>query len=246
MKAIIPAAGQGSRLRPLTDTTPKPLVEVCGAPILEYCFDRLATADIDEAIVIVGYRGEQIIHHFGDAYAGMPLTYVWQNEREGMAHALLQAREHVRDDFVVIDGDNVITADLTPLIERQRDAETSAVLLLDELSAEEAREKAICDLREDGTMSGITNKPDDPPDPSYVAGGFHTFSPDIFTACDLVEKSPRGEYELSKAIELLIEAGHDVRGVTYDSWTANINTQADLREAEAYLREHPSLVPENV
>lgn len=243
MKAVLPAAGKGSRLEPRTNSKPKPLVEVCGRPILEYCLEHFTGTDIEELIIVVGYRGKQIIERFGDEYEGIPLTYAWQHEQKGMAHALLQAEEHVQKDFAVMDGDNIICADLSPLIEQQGTPGTNATILLDQLSAQAARQKAICDLDDDNLLTDIVNKPDDPPDPSYVAGGFHTFPPEIFTACKLVRKSSRDEYELSKAIELLIEAGYNVRGVPHDGWSTNINTESELREAKEYLSSNPEMLP---
>ncbi|HKJ59839.1 MAG TPA: sugar phosphate nucleotidyltransferase, partial [Halobacteriales archaeon] len=112
MKAVVLAAGEGTRLRPLTEDKPKAMVEVAGVPLLTHCFDQLLALGADELIVVVGYLKERIISHYGDSYDGVPITYTHQREQDGLAHALLTVEEHVDDDFMLILGDNVFRANL--------------------------------------------------------------------------------------------------------------------------------------
>ncbi|ESS04761.1 MAG: dTDP-glucose pyrophosphorylase, partial [uncultured archaeon A07HR67] len=88
MKAVVLAAGKGTRLRPLTDDKPKGMVEVAEKPLITHCFDQLIDLGADELVVVVGYMKEQIIDHYGDAYEGVPITYTHQREQKGLAHAL--------------------------------------------------------------------------------------------------------------------------------------------------------------
>ena len=92
MQAVIPAAGKGTRLRPLTAEKPKALVEVADRPILSHCLERLVELPIAEVVVIVGYEGQQIIDRYGDEFDGLTITYSWQHEQNGLAHALVQLR----------------------------------------------------------------------------------------------------------------------------------------------------------
>ena len=130
MKAVVLAAGQGTRLRPLTEDKPKALVEVAGRPILSHCFDRLLELDIDELLVVVGYRKEKLIEYYGDAYEEVPITYAHQREPNGLAHALLTVEEHIDDDFALMLGDNVFDANLADVINRQREARADAAFLV--------------------------------------------------------------------------------------------------------------------
>ncbi|MDY7081931.1 MAG: nucleotidyltransferase family protein, partial [Halobacteria archaeon] len=115
MKAVVLAAGEGTRLRPFTDNKPKALVEVGGKPLLSYCFDVLKPY-VDEFVVTVGYKKEKIIEYYGDVYDDTPITYVHQREQKGLAHALLVAEPEIEDRFVVMNGDNVIRANVEDVI----------------------------------------------------------------------------------------------------------------------------------
>jgi len=99
MNGVVLAAGEGTRLRPLTEDKPKGMVEVDGTPLITHCFDELIDLGADELIVVVGYMKEAIIDHYGDAYEGVPITYTHQREQKGLAHALLTVEEHIDDDF---------------------------------------------------------------------------------------------------------------------------------------------------
>ncbi len=107
MKAVILAAGEGKRLRPFTETMPKVMLPVANKPILEHVFDALKKAGIDEIIIVVGYKKEVIMDYFKD-YKEVKIKYVTQDKQLGTAHAFLQAKKHIKDDFIVVSGDNII------------------------------------------------------------------------------------------------------------------------------------------
>ncbi|WP_293026651.1 nucleotidyltransferase family protein, partial [Natronococcus sp.] len=98
MQAVVLAAGEGTRLRPLTEDKPKGLVEVDEKPIITHCLDRLVELGASEFVIVVGYLKEKIIDHYGDEYRGVPITYAHQREQKGLAHALLCVEEHIDDD----------------------------------------------------------------------------------------------------------------------------------------------------
>ncbi|WP_101298220.1 sugar phosphate nucleotidyltransferase [Halegenticoccus soli] len=237
MQAVVPAAGRGTRLGSLTDDKPKPLVEVAGKPLLTRCFERLVAAGATELIVVVGYRGERIVGRYGESFDGVPVSYARQASPEGMAHALSTARDRVDGPFMVMDGDSVVRADVERCIERQREDGVDGTTLLERVSPARAREKAICRTDERGEVVAIENKPENPPDRPRVASAFHTFTPAVFDACDLLRRSPRGEYELADAMGVLVRARHTLVGVDCDGWVANVNTPADRDEAERRLRD---------
>jgi len=235
MQAVVPAAGRGSRLRPLTDDRPKGLVEVAGRPILTHCFEALVSVGADELIVVVGYRGDDIVDYYGGSFADVPVTYAWQTERIGLADALLTAEEHVSGDFLVMNGDNVYGADLSPVVESHREAGADATLLVDEVSPERAGQGGVFEL-DDGEVVGLVEKPERAPS-NRIPRGFYAFSPRIFHACHLVEPGRTGEYELTDAIDLLLYAGAPVEFVEFDGWCVNVNTPDDRRTAERKLSE---------
>lgn len=119
MQAVILAAGKGLRLRPFTETHPKPLIPVAGKPLLDYTLETLPNS-ITEIIIIVGYLGEQIIAHLGDAWKGIPITYVNQPELSGTGNALLMAKHLLHDKFLVVNGDDLYSKkDLAILLEHR-------------------------------------------------------------------------------------------------------------------------------
>lgn len=237
MKGVVLAAGEGTRLRPLTAATPKGLLDVGGRPILTRCFERLVDLGVTELVVVVGYEGDRIRERYGEAFAGVPISYAVQHERDGMAHALLAAEDHLDGPFVLMDGDGVVSCDLRRLVERHRDPAVDGTVLVEEVPASAAREKMVCVLDENDELVGWENKPEEPPDPSLVAASVQTATPALLDACRAVERSPRGEFEMSDAIGHRIADGARIVGIRCDGWLVNVNTPADLARANELVRE---------
>ena len=235
MKAVVLAAGEGTRLRPLTEEKPKGMVEVDGKPILTHCFEQLAELGASELLVVVGYRKEAIIEHYGDEFEGVPITYTHQREQAGLAHALLTVEEHIDEDFMLILGDNIFNANLTDVVDRQREDRADAAFLVEEVPMEEANRYGVCDTNDYGEVTDVIEKPDDPPS-NLVLTGFYTFTPAIFHACHLVQPSARGEYELSEAVDLLLRSGRTIDAVRMDGWRIDVGYPEDRDEAERRLQ----------
>lgn len=235
MNGVILAAGRGSRLAPLTDTKPKAMVELGESPMLSHCFKHLVALGADRLVVVVGYRGAQIQAFYGDEFAGILIEYRVQAEQLGMAHALLAAEDVIDDDFMLMDCDTVTVADLAEMVRLHPKDSVDGTLLVQEVSREAAKTKAIVDLDDDGTITGIVNKPDDPPEWSAIVAGFHTFTPAAFDASRLVQRSVRGEYELSATINILIASGRRLVAVERDP-VLNVNTRDDLEKARELIR----------
>jgi glucose-1-phosphate thymidylyltransferase len=245
MKAVVLAAGQGTRLRPLTDDKPKALVDVAGRPILSHCFDRLLELDTDELLVVVGYKKEKLIEYYGDEYEGVPITYAHQREPNGLAHALLTVEEHIDDDFILMLGDNIFDANLADVVNRQQEDRADAAFLVEAVPYEEASRYGVCDTNEYGEIVEVIEKPDEPPT-NLVMTGFYTFTPSIFHACHLVQPSDRGEYELSDAVDLLIQSGRTIDAIRMDGWRIDIGYPEDRDEAERRLEEGYEVESEEV
>ncbi|QLK26823.1 sugar nucleotidyltransferase [Natrinema zhouii] len=235
MNAVVLAAGEGTRLCPLTEDKPKGMVEVDGKPILTHCFDNLVELGADEFVVVVGYLKERIIDHYGDEYRGVPITYAHQREQKGLAHALLTVEEHVDDDFMLILGDNIFDANLEAVVRRQQEERADAAFLVEEVPWEEASRYGVCDTNKYGEITDVVEKPDDPPS-NLVMTGFYTFTPAIFHACHLVQPSNRGEYEISEAIDLLIQSGRTIDAIGLKGWRIDVGYPEDRDEAEERLQ----------
>lgn len=233
VKAVIPAAGEGTRLRPRTAEIPKPLVEVAGKPILTRCFETVLDLGIEDAVVVVGYRRERIVDRYGDSFGDLSIEYAVQDERDGLAHAVLAAEPYVESEVVVLNGDNVYAADLGAVLSRHRAADADVTVPVDDVAPERATEGAVCEF-DDGELVGLVEKPSDPPS-TRVPAAFYVLPPAIFPACEIVRPSERGEYELPDAIDLLIHAGYAVETVPFEGWKVNVNDERDLARAERRL-----------
>jgi glucose-1-phosphate thymidylyltransferase long form len=244
MQAVVLAAGEGTRLRPLTEDKPKGMVEVDDQPILTHCFEQLIDLGADELIVVVGYMKEEIIDHYGDAYEGVPITYTHQREQKGLAHALLTVEEHVDDDFMLMLGDNVFEANLGDVVNRQRESRADAAFLVEEVPLEDASRYGVCDTNDYGEIVEVVEKPDDPPT-NLVMTGFYTFTPAIFHACHLVQPSNRGEYEISEAIDVLIKSGRTIDAIPIDGWRIDVGYPEDRDRAEQRLQDEEPVVADD-
>lgn len=236
MKAVVLAAGEGTRLRPLTEDKPKGMVEVNGKPILTHCFEQLAELGADGLVVVVGYRKQDIIDHYGDEFEGIPITYAHQREQKGLAHALLKVEEDIADDFMLMLGDNIFQANLEDVVRRQQEERADAAFLVEEVDWDEASRYGVCDTNKYGEVTDVVEKPDDPPS-NLVMTGFYTFSPAIFHASHLVQPSNRGEYEISEAIDLLIQSGRTIDAIGLEGWRVDVGYPEDREEAETRLQD---------
>lgn len=119
MKAILPVAGVGSRLRPQTHTVPKALVHVAGKPILGHILDSLQPAGVDEVVLVVGYLGEKIVDYVKNTY-DLKIQVVEQEERLGLGHAIFLTKDCVQADepILIVLGDTIVQADLESVLQR--------------------------------------------------------------------------------------------------------------------------------
>lgn len=232
MYAVIPAAGRGSRLGELTADRPKGLVEIVGRPLLAHVFDRAREAGADALVVVIGYEGAQIVDRFGDAYAGVPITYVHQRDRLGLAHAVLQAEPHVDGSFVVVNGDNVFGSSLRPVVEAAGREDTDGALAVTTVSREAATRTGVIEVV-DGSVTDIVEKPTDHSS-TLVTTGCYVLPEDVFEACQLVQPSAEGEYQLSEAVGLLLSAGYAIETVRIDE-QVNVNRPDDIDRARALV-----------
>ena len=154
MKAVIPVAGAGTRLRPHTYTQPKPLIPVAGKPIIASIIDQLVDAGISEFIFIVGYLGDKIRDFVESRYSHLSTEFVYQDERLGLGHALWVARLAYEkcDDILIVLGDTIFDGDLNDIL-------TSPNSCLGVKKVEDPREFGVVVMGEDGYIKQVIEKP---------------------------------------------------------------------------------------
>ncbi|ESP86934.1 bifunctional sugar-1-phosphate nucleotidylyltransferase/acetyltransferase [Candidatus Halobonum tyrrellensis] len=209
MHAVVLAAGRGTRIRPLSDTRPKPLLPVCDRPLAAEAADAAVAAGADELVFVVGYEGEQVRETFGDRYRDVPVSYVDQGEPEGTADAVAAASDLLDGPFAVLNGDNLYGAD--EVAELFDAAPSVGVTEVDDPSS-----YGVVSTDDDGgRVTGIVEKPDDPP--SNLANvGAYVFPEAAIDLLDVGE-SERGERELTDVLAAVAERT-DVTPVTVDDW----------------------------
>jgi len=206
--AVVLAAGEGTRLRPLTRNRPKPMLPAANRPILEHVFDALLEAGLSRIVVVVGYKRGRVQNHFGPSYGGATIEYVHQDKQLGSGNALLQAREAVRDPLLVVNGDRVIDAGSVSAVidayETDPGTPTMAVLERPDVS-----QYGAVELRE-GDVAELVEKPETD-DYHLINGGIYAFPPSIFEAIDATPRTA-GELGLTDTIARLADEER-VRGV---------------------------------
>jgi glucose-1-phosphate thymidylyltransferase len=163
VQAVVLAAGEGTRLRPLTEDKPKGMVGVAGKPILTHCFEQLVDLGAEKLVVVVSQKKQNIISHYGDEFEHVPITYAHQREQNGLAHALLKPKEHVDEEFMLMLGDNIFQANLEDVVNRQQEDRADAAFLAEEVPYEEANRYGVCDTNDYDEIQEVVEKPDDLP-----------------------------------------------------------------------------------
>ena len=220
MQGVILAAGKGSRLHPITTKRSKAMLPILGQPIVERVMEGLWDNGVDSFILVVSPEDADIVSYFADeSPLGEHVVFVEQRERMGMAHALQQAACHIRGPFVLSACDNLVSREhVGQLISsHQADPERQATLSLMQVPPHLISRTGIVALR-DGQVTQIVEKPAPDEAPSDVASlPLYVFSPRILGHLPEVPLSPRGEYELQDAIQMLIDRGGRVCGILADS-----------------------------
>ena len=227
MKTVILAAGEGSRMRPLTYTRPKVMLPVANKPILEHLLIEAKKAGIKEFIFIVGYHDEQVRHYFGGgARWGVSINYCTQRRQLGTADALKMVKGLVDGNFLVINGDIIVTHDDIRKVANRNNITLSVI------GVEDTKDLGVVELSQ-GRVIRIYEKAGKPP--SLMANaGLYLFTPDIFDALSRTSKSPRGEYEVTDSLQLMIDKGHHISYQEISYWL-DISYPWDLLPANESL-----------
>ena len=234
-KAVILAAGRGTRLGHLTLDTPKPLLPVGGRPMLDHILLGLQQAGVSETMLIIGYLGDQIIKHYGDFAFGMRLQYAMQEKANGTAAALLLAQEFAAgNDAFVIYGD-ILTqpGSHKAIADTFESSNCDGVIGLNWV--EDPWEGGAV-YRQDGRITRVVEKPPKGTSTSnWNIAGVSIFAPTLWDRLARVQPSSRGEYELTSAIDLMIEEDCLLRGHEIVGFWSDAGTPARLEESDAWF-----------
>lgn len=229
MKALILSGGKGTRLRPITHTNAKQLVPVANKPILFFAIEAIRDAGITDIGIIVGDTQAEIEAAVGDGSAlGVRATYIRQEEPLGLAHAVKIAQPFLgNDSFVMFLGDNFIKDGITPLVHEFESEKPNSQILLARVPNPSSF--GVAEIQ-GGQVVGLEEKPARPKS-DYALVGVYMFDATIFEAVNAIQPSPRGELEITDAIQWLITNGKDVRSHIIKGWWKDTGKLEDMLEA---------------
>ncbi len=242
MKGVILAAGKGTRLYPITRHIAKPLLPIANRPTLHYAFDRLKEMGVSDICLVVGENESQMRNALGDGSAhGINLAYVKQTEPKGLAHAVGFAKDFVGgDSFCLYLGDAMYSESLAPFAEKFHESGCANLNLLKWV--EDPSRFGVANLDGDRIVK-LVEKPTEP-ESNYAMAGLYFFGPQIWTVLPNLQPSGRGEYEITDAIQTLIDQGETVLGGVYHGAWFDTGTLDSFLETTAHLIGEGKLVAE--
>ena len=232
MKAIIPVAGAGTKLRPHTYTQPKALIPIAGKTILSFIVDQLQEAGITEFIFIVGYLGDKIKDYVSQTYPELKAHFVYQNERQGTGHAIELTRNIVAGDevFVVL-GDTICEYDIQEVI-------NSPYSMLGIKKVDDPRHFGVATINEAGFVEQVVEKPSIPKSNIALVGLYKIKETNILFECLqhlFINNAPEaGVYHLTDAIDCMIQRGAKFRAFKVKNWF-DCGKKESLLESNATL-----------
>ncbi len=229
MKALIPCAGRGKRLRPLTFTNSKPLIPIANKPLVQYAIDAIKKVGVTDIGIVVGDNTRDMEEVLKDgSQFGVKLTYIPQEQPLGIAHTIMVSKEFLGGDpFIMYLGDNLLQDGLQSAVERFQKNQLHALLFLRHTDKPQLYGIAVV---EDDRVVRLVEKPKVPPS-NLACIGIYIFSPVIHEIVHKMKPSARGEYEITDAIQGIIDTGGRVEHHTLQGWWIDAGNPEDMIEA---------------
>lgn len=235
MKGLVLAAGEGSRLRPFTFSRPKHLIPLLGKPMVQYPIEDLVSAGIRDVGLVIGYFGDMIKDVLGDGTKfGVRISYIVQDKRLGIAHAIYRGIEEgfLDQEFIVYLGDNILSNGIAEYVTIWRERDSDVHILLAEVV--DPRRFGVAIIRGNEIVK-LVEKPREPISNMAVVGVYMFRDPDLVEkAFKTLKPSWRGEYEVTELIQWFIDKGYKVTYSVVSGWWKDIGTYEGLLDA-AYL-----------
>jgi glucose-1-phosphate thymidylyltransferase len=216
MKAIIPVAGAGTKLRPHTYTQPKALIPMAGKTVLSIILDQLTEAGIEDFIFIVGYMGEKIQDYVTAKYPGLKADFVYQPNRQGIGHALGLTKKLVNgSEIFVVLGDTISEFDVKKVME-------SPYSMLGVKKVDDPRDFGVAEIDTEGSVLHVVEKPQIPKSNMALVGIYKIKESDLLFQCLATNMQQglrtHGEYSITDAIDCMIKKGASFKAFKVESW----------------------------
>ena len=244
MKAIIPVAGAGTKLRPHTYTQPKALMPIAGKTILGFIVDQLASEGITEFIFIVGYLGEKIQEYVKQTYPHLQCHFVYQNERQGTGHAIELTKSLVGDDEVIVTlGDTICEYDVKEVMANPNS-------MLGVKKVDDPRSFGVAEINEEGFIEHVVEKPSIPKSNMALVGIYKIKETHFLFEClqQLFSENimSYGEYNLTDALDCMIKRGAKFQPFKVKNWFDCGKKETLLESNATLLKKHGGVINENL
>jgi len=235
LKGVILHGGAGTRLRPLTFSGPKQLIPVANKPVSQYVLEDIVSSGIKDVAIILGETFPELVReHYGDGSRfNCNITYIYQGKPLGIAHAIGLTEDFVGEDrFVVYLGDNLLQHGIKDYANFFQNSDLDAMILLKEV--EDPRMFGVAQFDEKGRLVKLIEKPKEPPS-NYAVIGVYFFTPVIFDIIKKLRPSWRGEYEVTDAIQMLMDEGYKVGYKIIQGWWFDTGKASDILMVNAII-----------
>jgi glucose-1-phosphate thymidylyltransferase len=241
VKALILSGGSGTRLRPLTYSQQKQLIPIANKPVLFYAIEDVIEAGVEEIGIILGPNKDQVIDAVKSKNWDASFEFIYQGEPKGLAHTILVAEKFLDDDFVMYLGDNILRDGIVRHEARFRSLKSDASVLLTQV--EDPQRFGVADLKEDGSIIKLVEKPKIPPS-NYALVGVYFFNLAIIDACKSIKPSWRDELEITDAIQWLIDNGYRVDASFVEGWWKDTGKPEDILDANRLILDDLNIMNE--
>lgn len=234
MKALVLSGGSGVRFRPFTYSMPKQLIPIANKPVLEHVIDNIRDLGVTDICIVVGDWESEIVKAIGDGTRfGARISYIRQHQPLGLAHAVRLARTFlVGDDFVMYLGDNILHDGVAEIAEEFRQARPAAQIVVQKVA--DPRAYGVAEVDADGIVRRLVEKPQQPRSDLAIVGVYF-FTAAIHEAIDAIVPSPRGELEITDAVQWLLTREAVVRASEYGGFWKDAGQAEDVLECNRRL-----------
>ncbi|NQV16478.1 NTP transferase domain-containing protein [bacterium] len=234
MRAVIPAAGIGKRLRPHTLNVPKVMINLAGKRLIGHVLDAVETTGLNSVSIIVGYKGEQVEEYVNRYYSHLRLDFPYQEERKGLGHAVLQGLEDKDEGVLILLGDTVFDVNFKDFVNTDHNA--IAVVKVDD-----PRRFGVAEIDSDDRIIKLVEKPENPKSDLALAGMYYIKDQRVLKKA--IERlisndiKTRGEYQLTDALQMMLENGEYIQAVEIKGWY-DCGTKESLLDSHRFLLNH--------
>ncbi len=245
---VIPAAGRGERMLPLTRAMPKEMLVVDGKPFIQYVVDGMVAAGVKTIYIITGWRKHLVLDYFGSGEKfGVDISYIVQDDMLGLADAIGRVRNFVDETFVVGLGDDIFypTSCVKDIIDFHEKKKPTATLSIEDVPKSEVEKYGIVKVDKNNKVLDLIEKPKAKEAPSTLAiAGIYVFTPEIFDAIRKTRPGKYNELQLTDSIKLLVDSGKTVYAKKLSGERITIGSIEELRKANEFFvhmnsKKHP-------